>query len=825
MISRENIEAIYPLDDKLKGLAFFSLQNTDSDPGYIQLKFSIKGPLEKKAYQAAWSELIKRHQSMRLSLQSPNNKEPMLVALKKCMLAIEWIDVRGMPESKQQLSMDQTLERNYTEGFNLSMAPVHRLVGVQTDDNLIVFLWSCHHLFLDGWSAIVLLNDLAQLYAEQRGDTFIDRLAKNNYGDYLQWVKSQPVESGRSYWTHALHDFQQASLISPVFYNSSATLKLRHNQVQEYSVFLDETTSALIEATALNLKVTTASIVYAVWSLYLSLITGKLDLVFGTTTAGRSFDLTDSDIMTGYFANVLPKRYVLDTDETIEDMIKRCHKDGFSALPFEYLSLKDIRACCTLDSACELFDHLVLFENLPQDDIILGDPAGHISMGDFSGGLTSVYPLTLTIMPGEKWRFKFIYRSLKSDAETERLLSIFPTLMSSVCNTMHYSIGTVLDDWALEPGKSKSDSPLFQKDSSELSRPAITARSRTELKVSKVWEEILASTEPIDVDAEFMSVGGTSLNALKVISSLEEQTAYRVTLLDFVRNPTIASLSTLIDGEKTTPPWRSLIPLKVTGKKPPVIFVNAVGAHAMFLQSIVQYFEVDRPIFGLQLPALDGQSPPLETIDEIAQLYLEEITSAVPNGPYHFVAVCLGGVVTFEIVQKLKRMNKEVGRFIVLDNIPPLTQSVDSYTTKLRQMVKEPQSQSVVKKYSELLIHVIKHLWYRAGQLCLKIKQRFILKYGSTHQKNQVYLELAHAASHKGYWSYFATPVEHNIILISSAWDTNPEHARWADLAQELKQLTLPIGHVTMFTEPEVSILGKELNSLINSEESESKTN
>ena len=168
MISRDNVQGIYPLLQKQRALAFYSLQSEQADPGFIQLRFVIKGPLHQETFTAAWQSLITRHESMRVSLQSPQNKPAMLVVLKSCEIPVEWVDKRAESHSAQQQYINDRLNNLRENGLELSAAPVHRLLGVRTRDDTLEFFWTCHHLFLDGWSAVVLLNDLAQLYSHKR---------------------------------------------------------------------------------------------------------------------------------------------------------------------------------------------------------------------------------------------------------------------------------------------------------------------------------------------------------------------------------------------------------------------------------------------------------------------------------------------------------------------------------------------------------------------------------------------------------------------------------------------------------------------------------
>ena len=88
MIRKSDIQAIYPLLPKQSELAFFSLQPGITDPGVIQLRFTIEGPLDQQAFNNAWQRLSTRHESLRMSLQSPRQKKSMLVVCKQCDLSL-----------------------------------------------------------------------------------------------------------------------------------------------------------------------------------------------------------------------------------------------------------------------------------------------------------------------------------------------------------------------------------------------------------------------------------------------------------------------------------------------------------------------------------------------------------------------------------------------------------------------------------------------------------------------------------------------------------------------------------------------------------------
>lgn len=76
-------------------------------------------------------------------------------------------------------------------------------------------------------------------------------------------------------------------------------------------------------------------------------------------------------------------------------------------------------------------------------------------------------------------------------------------------------------------------------------------------------------------------------------------------------------------------------------------------------------------------------------------------------------------------------------------------------------------------------------------------------------------MELVHDAVARAFWRYYTAPVNHDITLVSSKLDQKPIHLKWRNLTDRFSLYELPTRHMTMFTEPEVSILGGKLSTLI----------
>ena len=83
-------------------------------------------------------------------------------------------------------------------------------------------------------------------------------------------------------------------------------------------------------------------------------------------------------------------------------------------------------------------------------------------------------------------------------------------------------------------------------------------------------------------------------------------------------------------------PWSRFQP---KGPRHPLFLVHGAGGNVLLYGALAKHLEPDYPLYGLQSQGLDGQSKPLETIEEMADHYLQEIRTVQPKGPVLLAAI------------------------------------------------------------------------------------------------------------------------------------------------------------------------------------------
>ncbi|WP_307854257.1 non-ribosomal peptide synthetase [Rhodococcus sp. B50] len=219
-------------------------------------------------------------------------------------------------------------------------------------------------------------------------------------------------------------------------------------------------------------------------------------------------------------------------------------------------------------------------------------------------------------------------------------------------------------------------------------RPPVTG---VESVVAETFGKVLG-VESIGRDDDFFRSGGTSLVAVRAVSELGTVLGRPVPLEWLFAHSVVAELAERIergdrDGEQSASnAFDVVFPLR-TGltEGEPVFFVHPVVGLAWGFSRLAEFVDADRPVYGLQSPALSGTEELPGSIREWAALYVNEIRRAHPEGPYHLVGWSMGGVIAHEMAVQLQQRGSSVGSLVLLDaHVPaPLPESVDPQSVAL----------------------------------------------------------------------------------------------------------------------------------------------
>lgn len=98
----------------------------------------------------------------------------------------------------------------------------------------------------------------------------------------------------------------------------------------------------------------------------------------------------------------------------------------------------------------------------------------------------------------------------------------------------------------------------------------------------------------------------------------------------------------------------AIIPLQSRGTRTPIYAVPGhVGAPFSF-SALSKHLGDDQPFYALQPPGFDGQSEPMDRVEDIAEYFARQIVEYQPNGPYIIAGYCSGAATAFELAKILR---------------------------------------------------------------------------------------------------------------------------------------------------------------------------
>ncbi len=426
---QKDIEAVYPLSPMQQGMLFHSLYAPETGVYFEQLTCTLNGVLNIEAFERACQKVVDRNPILRTSFVWKKLDKMLQAVHARVRLPIAKVDWRGMPKEAQQERFEEYLAADRKQGFNLGKAPLIRLALLRTGETQTKFVWSHHHLLLDGWSMPLVFKEVFSLYeAYCRGAEWATAPGRP-YRDYILWLQQQDQKKAEAYWRNALKGFEAPTPLVVERLNGHQTANQSGYKKEEIRLPLD-TTSAL-QLLAQKHQVTLNTLIQGAWALLLHRYSGEPDVVFGSTVSGRPADLPGSENMIGLFINTLPVRVQVYPDASVLSWLKGLQARQAEMRDFEYSSLVDIQGWSDVPRSMPLFKSIIVFENYPVD-AALSPRRGSLEINDVRSFEQTNYPITLVSAPHRELPLTIAYEERYFEAATiQRMLKHLRVLLTA----------------------------------------------------------------------------------------------------------------------------------------------------------------------------------------------------------------------------------------------------------------------------------------------------------------------------------------------------------------------------------------------------------
>jgi hypothetical protein len=440
----KNVEDFYPLSPMQQGILFHTLSAPTSGVYFIQFSCIIYGELNTSVFQNAWEQVVERHQLLRTSFLWEGIKEPVQVVHQQINLPWQQQDWRMLSTVEQQERFEALLKKDQQQGFELSQAPMMRLTLIQLAENSYQFLWSGHHLMMDGWSSTVLLEEVFAFYqALQQGEA-LDLEKPRSYRDYVAWQQQQDFSQSELFWQKWLKSFTVVTSLGTT-QKPNNSLKQSHNYEQQLLDLSTATTTAL-QAFARQQQFTLNTLVQATWALLLSLYSGEDDVVFGVVVAGRLTMLSGVASIVGPFVNTLPMRMQVETEEFLIPWLKKLQAKQAQMQQYESTPLVKIQRWSDMPLGLPLFESVLNFQNYPQNLYSQKGLYGELKLDNYRSFGKMNYPFYIDALPGQQLSMYFVYNTCYFEAATvAKIIKHFETILCNLIVQPQAKLNELLD--------------------------------------------------------------------------------------------------------------------------------------------------------------------------------------------------------------------------------------------------------------------------------------------------------------------------------------------------------------------------------------------
>ncbi|MFP7294485.1 non-ribosomal peptide synthetase [Bacillus safensis] len=405
---RDQVQDMYYLSPMQEGMLFHTLHHQEKGFYVEQMDMNVKGTLRYDLLEKSMNIIVERYDIFRTVFLHEKVKRPVQVVLKERPFTLDVVDLQDLSEDEQLERIEKFKQQDQLRGFDLSKDSLMRASVFQTGPGSYRWIWSYHHILLDGWCFGLVVQELFAIYHALLHDVPYKLEPVKPYKEYIKWLEKQDKQASLQYWQQSLAGF-----------DGQSTFKEQRKQTNEHELgeiewsMSKEETAALSEL-ALQQNATLSSALQSVWSVLLSRYQRSNDVLFGTVVSGRPADLAGVDRMVGLFINVIPRRIQLTDHMTFRALLSETQQQSLAAEPHQYIPIYDIQA---KTGQQQLIDHIVVFENVPAAKKDEQEARLGFTVEDMNVYEKSNYDLNLLASPGEELLLKLAFNQRAFDPQ------------------------------------------------------------------------------------------------------------------------------------------------------------------------------------------------------------------------------------------------------------------------------------------------------------------------------------------------------------------------------------------------------------------------
>lgn len=387
------VDDVLPLLPLQEGMYFHHALGAGAE-GYqdtyrVQQIAELTGPLVPGVLRDSVRAVVARHQSLRASFRERHDG---------LLAQVIWSEVPVELEVVTSGELEDIARERLARGFDLAEPPLVRytLVSVESDRHHLI--QTMHHIVADGWSYPVIFGDIVAHYnSVAAAGTGCSPLAVTLH-DHIEAVMATDRSDATEVWSQAL-DGVEPTILFP----GTAQAGGEHRSAVRH---LPSDLTERLTRTAREHGLTMGTVLHGAWGLLLARLTGRHQVVFGSTVSGRGGELVGTESIVGLLINTIPVPMSWQPGSPLATVLADLQEQQSALLDAQHIGLTELSR---LSGTRELFDTMVVVENFPTVTEAVTDHPDSLTYHGFTGTDAPHYPVSFVAYLDEQLTVEIKY--------------------------------------------------------------------------------------------------------------------------------------------------------------------------------------------------------------------------------------------------------------------------------------------------------------------------------------------------------------------------------------------------------------------------------
>ncbi|GLW79100.1 amino acid adenylation domain-containing protein/natural product biosynthesis luciferase-like monooxygenase domain-containing protein [Actinokineospora globicatena] len=294
----DGLDDAYPLTSMQAAMLYHTSYQENSSVYRVVTSLAVSAALDMDALRAACEQTVARHPQLRISVDLARFSEPLQLVHSEVAVPVELgADLGDLDDEARARAVDEFVDLAKHTVFDLAAAPLLRFVAHPCGAAGFQLTVVEHHVVLDGWSDVVMLEEVLDRYhgvrpAEAPRSTYRDFVAAE------QVALADPA--ARAFWSAALREATPTVLFGVDTDRGFTASRIRRFDM-DLPAELVRRVRAVAQARGLPLK----SVLVAAHAMALATASGQDEVLTGLVGNSR-LEEAGGDGVIGVFLNTLP---------------------------------------------------------------------------------------------------------------------------------------------------------------------------------------------------------------------------------------------------------------------------------------------------------------------------------------------------------------------------------------------------------------------------------------------------------------------------------------------------------------------------------------